>query len=155
MLFNKIDQAEGEIAEGGRGSAVEEHRKIEAKAQRQRRRRWTGEAAVTTARVELGGAVMMRGGEAFAMAQGPLEHKTIGRTRGEGRRNSTVIARGSIGNEQPIKITSEEWTSTDLKVLVLTHHSDPRMGDSSYRLINIVRARNRTGPCSWCRPTTR
>jgi len=42
--------------------------------------------------------------------------------------------------DQPITITSEEWTSPDLKVLVMTHHSDPRSGESTYRLTNIIRA---------------
>ena len=35
---------------------------------------------------------------------------------------------------------SEEWTSPDLKVLVLTEHRDPRMGTSTYRVTNINRA---------------
>jgi hypothetical protein len=51
-----------------------------------------------------------------------------------------VIPAGQIGNEQPITITSEEWRSVDLNVLVQTRHSDPRTGESSYRLTNIIRA---------------
>jgi hypothetical protein len=51
-----------------------------------------------------------------------------------------VIPAGQVGNEQPITITSEEWRSPDLNLLVLTRHSDPRSGESSYRLINIIRA---------------
>jgi hypothetical protein len=35
---------------------------------------------------------------------------------------------------------SEQWYSDDLKVLVLTRHSDPRSGDTTYRLTNIVLA---------------
>ena len=57
-----------------------------------------------------------------------------------GRRSTTTIKAGAIGNELPITITSEEWTSPDLSVLVMTRRNDPRMGDSSYRLTNIVRA---------------
>jgi hypothetical protein len=45
-----------------------------------------------------------------------------------------------VRNEQPIKIVSEQWFSPDLKVLVLTKHSDPRVGETTYRLANIVRA---------------
>jgi hypothetical protein len=70
----------------------------------------------------------------------PLEHATIDGFAVEGHKNSETIPAGQIGNEQPITITSEEWTSTDLKVLVLTKHNDPRTGESTYRLSNIVRA---------------
>jgi hypothetical protein len=57
----------------------------------------------------------------------------------EGHRNTTTIPAGAIGNEQPITIVSEEWTSPGLRVLVMTDHKDPRTGESSYRLLNIVR----------------
>jgi hypothetical protein len=56
-----------------------------------------------------------------------------------GNRNTTTIAAGAVGNDQPITIVSEEWRSSDLGVLVLTSHKDPRSGESSYRLLNIVR----------------
>jgi hypothetical protein len=71
---------------------------------------------------------------------GPLEHATIDGLAVEGRKTSETIPAGQIGNEQPIVITSEEWRSTDLKVLVLTKHNDPRTGESIYRLTNVVRA---------------
>jgi hypothetical protein len=71
---------------------------------------------------------------------GPLEHKTIEGVAVEGRRTTTVIPAGQIGNEQPITIVSENWRSPELNVLVMTRHSDPRMGESAYRLQNIVRA---------------
>lgn len=57
-----------------------------------------------------------------------------------GTRKITVIEAGSIGNEQPIKVVSEEWTSPDLGVLVLTRHSDPRTGETTFRLTNVLRA---------------
>jgi hypothetical protein len=57
-----------------------------------------------------------------------------------GTRTTTVIAAGAIGNEQPIKIVSEQWYSPDLQVLVLTKHNDPRVGETVYRLVGIVRA---------------
>ncbi len=58
----------------------------------------------------------------------------------EGRRSTTTIRPGAIGNDLPITITSEEWSSPALKVLVMTPRSDPRTGDTTYRLTNIVRA---------------
>jgi hypothetical protein len=89
------------------------------------------------------GGVMVRGrgAEAYVMAPDtPLEHKTIEGVAVEGRKTITVIPAGQVGNEQPITITSEEWRSPELNLLVLTKHSDPRTGESSYRLQNIIRA---------------
>jgi hypothetical protein len=71
--------------------------------------------------------------------EGPLERKTLEGIVVVGRKNTSTIPAGQIGNEQPITITSEEWRSPELNVLVMTHHIDPRMGESSYRLTNIVR----------------
>jgi hypothetical protein len=55
-----------------------------------------------------------------------------------GKRTTTTIPAGAIGNEQPILIVSEQWSSPDLKVIVMTKHSDPRTGETTYRLMNIV-----------------
>jgi hypothetical protein len=74
------------------------------------------------------------------MADGPLEHKSIDGLAVEGRKTTQVIPAGQIGNEQPITITSEEWRSPELGVLVMTRHSDPRTGESTYQLTNIIRA---------------
>jgi len=71
---------------------------------------------------------------------GPIEHKTIEGVAVDGRKTTTTIPAGTIGNEQPIVITSEEWRSPELNVLVMTKHADPRTGESTYRLQNIVRA---------------
>jgi hypothetical protein len=57
-----------------------------------------------------------------------------------GSRSTTTFPSGAIGNLQPIKIVVEQWMSTDLHVLVMTKHSDPRSGETTYRLQNIVRA---------------
>ena len=56
-----------------------------------------------------------------------------------GRRTKSVIATGKIGNDRPIEITDERWESQDLRLLVRSHHRDPRTGDVEYRLTNIVR----------------
>jgi len=91
-----------------------------------------------------GGTMVARGtfeGRGYALAPDtPLEHKTIEGVAVEGRKTTTVIPAGQVGNEQPITITSEEWRSPELNLLVLTRHSDPRSGESSYRLQNIIRA---------------
>jgi hypothetical protein len=69
-----------------------------------------------------------------------LPSQAIEGVRADGHRVTTTIAAGVIGNDLPIVIVSEEWTSPELQVLLMTHHTDPRMGESSYKLTNIVRA---------------
>jgi hypothetical protein len=69
-----------------------------------------------------------------------LPARDIEGVRAEGTRRTTTIAAGAIGNELPIEIVSEEWTSPDLKILVMTERRDPRLGTSTYRLANIIRA---------------
>lgn len=69
-----------------------------------------------------------------------LPDRTIEGVIASGVRRTTTIAAGAIGNEQPIRIVSEEWTSPQLQVLVLTDLTDPRAGRSTYRLLKINRA---------------
>ena len=57
----------------------------------------------------------------------------------EGARTTFTIPAGSIGNDLPIQIVSERWYSPELQTVVMTKHSDPRMGDTVYHLININR----------------
>jgi hypothetical protein len=68
-----------------------------------------------------------------------LGEQTMEGVVARGTRTTTVIAAGSIGNDQPITIVSEQWFSSDLELFVATKHSDPRSGETSYRLLNIVR----------------
>jgi len=68
-----------------------------------------------------------------------LTPKTIEGLRVEGFRRTTTIAAGAIGNERPIVVTTEEWTSPELKVVVLSEHSDPRTGTTTYKLVNVKR----------------
>jgi len=58
----------------------------------------------------------------------------------EGTRTVRTIPAGQIGNEQPIQIVSERWYSPELQVVVMTRSSDPRTGETTYRLTNINRA---------------
>lgn len=117
---------------------VEEKQLAERKAQEAR-------ARGGSASVEAGGGSEPNAGwvavaKEGAGSAGPLEHKVIDGIPVDGHVNTKVIPAGAIGNDLPITITSEEWTSPDLHVLVMTHYSDPRTGDRTYRLSNIVRA---------------
>jgi hypothetical protein len=57
-----------------------------------------------------------------------------------GVRTTHTIPAGQIGNERTITIVTEIWTSPDLKTVVYSKRSDPRMGEQTFRLTNIVRA---------------
>ena len=57
-----------------------------------------------------------------------------------GTRTTRVIPAGQIGNDAPISIMTEVWTSPELKTVVYSKRSDPRMGVQTFRLTNIVRA---------------
>ena len=58
----------------------------------------------------------------------------------EGKSTVRTIAAGAIGNRNPIMVTSESWRSPELQVTVYSRHSDPRYGETVYRLTNIRRA---------------
>jgi hypothetical protein len=60
--------------------------------------------------------------------------------RALGRKTTTVIPTGQIGNDRPIEITDERWESPELRMLVYSRNSDPRTGVVEYRLTNINRA---------------
>jgi len=98
----------------------------------------TGDGATT---VEFNGGqfTVRRRGDAEKHNEESLPSKVIEGILSDGKRTTTTIAAGTIGNDRDIVVTAEEWTSPELHVLVLTEHKDPRSGDSSYRLTNIVR----------------
>jgi hypothetical protein len=58
----------------------------------------------------------------------------------EGTRTIVTIPAGQVGNELPIQVVSESWFSPELQVVVMSKNSDPRMGETSYRLTGINRS---------------
>ncbi|HEV7699173.1 MAG TPA: hypothetical protein VGO43_03005, partial [Pyrinomonadaceae bacterium] len=58
----------------------------------------------------------------------------------EGTRRVTTIPADAIGNERPIEIVYERWYSKELQMVVMSKHSDPRFGEQTYTLKNVVRA---------------
>ena len=58
----------------------------------------------------------------------------------QGTRTTTTIPAGTIGNDRPINIVDERWYSPDLQMTVMTKHSDPRMGETTFQLKNINRS---------------
>ncbi|MDT7603242.1 MAG: hypothetical protein QOF61_1239 [Acidobacteriota bacterium] len=75
----------------------------------------------------------------------PESHESLGKqsvegVEAEGTRTTVTIPAGMMGNERPIQIVSERWYSAELQTVVMTKHSDPRFGETTYRLTNISRS---------------
>ena len=72
--------------------------------------------------------------------QEQLGTQTIEGVAAEGTRVTFTIAAGKIGNERPIVTVNERWYSPELQTVVMTKNSDPRMGETTFRLTNIDRS---------------
>jgi hypothetical protein len=68
-----------------------------------------------------------------------LGSQTIEGVFATGVRTTRTIPAGQIGNERPINIVTEVWTTPDLKIIVSSKRDDPRMGEQTFKLTNIVR----------------
>lgn len=69
-----------------------------------------------------------------------LGKQNIEGVEAEGTRTTITIPAGEIGNERSLEIVSERWYSPELQLDVMTRHSDPRSGETIYRLTNIDRS---------------
>jgi hypothetical protein len=82
---------------------------------------------------------------AMAPGQQAAEQKSLGTqviegVEATGTQSIMTIPAGAIGNEQPIKIVSEQWYSPALQAVVLSKRSDPRTGEMVYRLTQLDRS---------------
>lgn len=68
-----------------------------------------------------------------------LGTQTIAGVNAEGTRFTRTIPAGQMGNDKAITIVSERWFSADLQTVVMSKHSDPRFGETTYTLTNIQR----------------
>jgi hypothetical protein len=96
-----------------------------------------------------GVAVFSGDGLAFATTSGGGKYETRTEELGtrdfegvsaEGTRRVTIIPAGAIGNEREIEIVYERWYSKELGLVVYSKNSDPRFGEQTYRITNLVRA---------------
>jgi hypothetical protein len=90
-----------------------------------------------------GGAFQIQDGKGEAGGSNTvvdLGTQTIEGVLAKGKKVTYTIPGGEMGNDLPIVITTETWYSPDLKVTVMSKSSDPRMGETTYRLTNILRA---------------
>jgi hypothetical protein len=81
----------------------------------------------------------------LAESQGQVTTEDLGTQTMEGVivngvRTTRTIPAGQIGNDKPIVITTEVWTSPDLKTIISSKRNDPRMGEQTFKLTNLVRA---------------
>ncbi len=83
--------------------------------------------------------IVVLGGDDGQVKTESLGERTIEGVTAEGKRMTRTIPAGQIGNERPLEITSEVWTSPELQVTVLSKRNDPRFGETVYRLTNINR----------------
>jgi len=66
-----------------------------------------------------------------------LGDQTINGIHATGTRVTTTIPAGQMGNEQPINVVSEDWYSPELKVMVMTKHTDPWAGQLTTQFANV------------------
>jgi hypothetical protein len=99
----------------------------------------TGEATTISSVGPISWVAAGSAGTTLPATKEDLGEQVVEGVMAKGTRTTTVIPAGAIGNEQPITVTSEEWFSPDLKVLVMTKHADPRSGETTYRLTYITR----------------
>jgi hypothetical protein len=90
-------------------------------------------------------AVPVSGGQTFQKEVAPpkteaLGKQTIDGIEAEGTRTTITIPAGEIGNEREINIVNERWYSPELQTVIMSRHSDPRMGETLYKLTNIRRS---------------
>jgi len=111
--------------------------------------------------LDAAGPVHVTSGAAGGPGDGPVSamtfHKLIAEGQGQattedlgtqtmegvivtGVRTTRTIPAGAIGNDKPIVIVTEVWTSPDLKAIISSKRSDPRMGEQTFKLTNLVRA---------------
>lgn len=88
-------------------------------------------------------ALPMAGGF-FGAAEGEVSTESLGKqmiegVEAEGQRVTITIQAGKIGNDRPIVTANERWYSPELQTIVFSKNSDPRFGETTYKLINIDR----------------
>jgi hypothetical protein len=68
-----------------------------------------------------------------------LGTRDIEGVKAEGKLRSYEIPAGEVGNRNPIVVSHESWYSPDLQITLYTKHSDPRTGDTIYRVEGLKR----------------
>ncbi|HLW82417.1 MAG TPA: hypothetical protein VKS20_10285 [Candidatus Acidoferrales bacterium] len=87
----------------------------------------------------MGGAMRMKMNAQFKanVQQQSLGTKTMDGLTVQGTQYTRTIPAGRIGNDKPIVITTEEWYSPQLQMVVSRTRTDPRFGTTTYQLSNV------------------
>ena len=72
-----------------------------------------------------------------------LGTRQVDGVKATGRRSTTVIPAGRIGNDRAIQIVEEQWDSPELNMVISTRFSDPRTGVVEYRMTSVSRTEPR------------
>lgn len=56
----------------------------------------------------------------------------------KGERVTRTIPEGVEGNDRPLEITSEIWIATKARIVLMSNSNDPRRGETTMRLSNVV-----------------
>lgn len=79
-------------------------------------------------------------GGAKAAEPTSIGEKRIEGLKVTGSRLEFTLDAGTVGNDQPITVRTDQWFSPDLGVVVSSMNHDPMIGDTTYRLEQINRA---------------
>lgn len=125
-----------EINRGDGKKGVEETREVHVSVIRTHQ----GDEAIAVAGLpmDVNSLMSLRPGKSKGLTSS-LGVKEMGGVKAEGTQTVATIAAGEIGNDKPIQIVSEKWFSPELQTVVYSRHSDPRSGETIYRLNNIHR----------------
>jgi hypothetical protein len=87
----------------------------------------------------------MQGAQGAKVAKPDVKSESLGKqtiegVEVEGTRSTVTIPAGAIGNELPMSTVSERWFSAELQTVMMSKRSDPRFGETVYRLTNIQRS---------------
>lgn len=72
-------------------------------------------------------------------ARRDLGTREIDGVKATGQLRSYEIPAGEVGNRNAIVVSDETWFAPDLRVTLSSKHSDPRTGDSTFRVENLKR----------------
>jgi len=104
----------------------------EAQTNREREEREIAEKMDAAKRSAAGAAAPQKKAES-------LGTQLIEGVQAQGTRFTVTVPAGGEGNDQPFDIVTEKWYSSDLQQVVMMKRSDPRTGDTLYRLTSISR----------------
>lgn len=68
-----------------------------------------------------------------------LGQKVVNGLLSTGTRQTLTLPTGAIGNDRDLQIVDEHWFAPDLQLVVKSVNSDPRFGETTYQLTNILR----------------